>query len=143
MTLLMSPCPPIQLPPSVAVGTTGYGIRVYGKLTKAELHRLTRPGVEKATKFLHKKIRLRLNKPYPPSSRPGQPPRRRTGVGRLAVKWKVGRVGTPSGWIYLEKKGFYMEILDDKNYRHGQRPWLQSTWELNKLQLFKKMTGEK
>lgn len=63
---------------------------------------------------------------YPHPSRPGEPPRVRTGFGRKGVVWEydaakmAGRVGVTRNALYM----FYLEV---GTRRIRRRPWLMAT----------------
>jgi len=73
----------------------------------------------RAAKSLQDKLRFVVSRPYPPASKPGEPPRRRTGVGRDAIRVRVGKTIE----VYLDKSGKYMAYLESRM----NRPWFMRT----------------
>lgn len=65
---------------------------------------------------------------YDRSSRPGEPPRLRTGTGRGEIIWEYnGNDRKPAVRVGVTKKGIYMAYLDLGTRRIAPRPWLRAT----------------
>lgn len=123
-------------------------IKTYPIEVKAGVRNVTAAGLMRATVFLHMKCREAVNKPntgvrvpvkrqtpggnttsrtiYPNPSKPGEPPRKRTGWGQRHIVWEfdarqvVGRVGVSAAAIYM----LFLE-LGTRFIR--PRPWLVAT----------------
>ncbi|MCA1569751.1 MAG: hypothetical protein LC798_05400 [Chloroflexi bacterium] len=84
-----------------------------------DVERAARRGMEDAGRQIANDARQKLSKPYPPASRPGQPPHRRTGALAAAQEHKVTEEG---GDIVLKvdtRPGLkYAPIMASR------RPWL-------------------
>jgi hypothetical protein len=68
-------------------------------------------GLERAAAWVRKEIRKKINLRYPPASRPGQPPRRRTGnlyrnidfwLNRKTLEVRIGPTEDAEYGLYLE-----------------------------------------
>lgn len=90
-------------------------------------------------------LKQSVDVPYPPASTPGQPPRRRTGVGQRAIR----STGVERGMskqdiqnvVYFDSTGFYMEILDrGSNPRIAPRPFIYETYQLHEQALLSMLT---
>jgi hypothetical protein len=64
-------------------------------------------------------FRRRLNRAYPPASKPGEYPRKRTGKGRDAVSYDVEDEPKIELFVGLEPEGKHLEILREKFDRKG------------------------
>jgi hypothetical protein len=75
--------------------------------------------------------RRRTTTVYPHPSRPGEPPRKRTGFGQRSVKWEVDRDGV--GRVGVATNAAYLAYLEVGTVRVKPRPWLLATvkkhWE--------------
>lgn len=127
-------------------------IRVYDRKVKAALIDATADGIKRATVFLHGRTRQTVGVPntgvrvpvqrrtpggnrssrtiYPSPSKPGEPPRKRTGWGQRHIVWEfdpqaiAGRVGIAKAALYM----LYLEL----GTRHvARRPWLVATLKRN------------
>lgn len=82
-------------------------------------------GIEDATQFLHSKTQLAVGRQYPPASRPGESPARRTGFGQKNIVWTydpatmTGKIGIRAG-----SQAMYMIYLELGTSRIRPRPWL-------------------
>ncbi len=119
-----------------------------GKEFEQKLKAATAEGLMRAGQFYHTKCVMAVSKPntgksvpvkyktpggnkrtrtiYPNPSKPGEPPRLRTGFGRKNIvvnhdpKGKYTRVGVSANGIYM----FYLEV---GTRRIARRPWLMQT----------------
>lgn len=65
---------------------------------------------------------------YDNSSKPGQPPRLRTGFGKSQIKWEYnGNKADPAVRIGVTKKGLYLFFLEVGTRTIRPRPWLMAT----------------
>ena len=123
-------------------------IEWHGREFEQHLRKATAQGLHRATTYLHAECRRAVSKPntgqrvkvkkqtkggnkrsrtiYPNPSKPGEPPKLRTGFGARNVVMEfsraemVGRVGVTKNGIYM----FYLEVGTRKIKR---RPWLLAT----------------
>jgi transposase InsO family protein len=104
----------------------------------AALQNATAEGLSQAVDYYHSRLLLAVNKQnsagrsqgsgrrHANSSKPGEPPRRRTGKGQRNIvkeinsKAVVARVG-------ITKRGIHMLYLEQGTTRVAQRPWLVAT----------------
>lgn len=113
-----------------------------GKEFENYLRKASAAGIQRATVYLHTESRRAVSKAnsgvdvangeggtvrvYPNPSKPGEPPRLRTGWGRRHVVYEfdsqlmAGRVG-------VSKPGIYMFYLEVGTRRIQRRPWLLAT----------------
>jgi HK97 gp10 family phage protein len=66
---------------------------------------------------------------YPYASKPGEPPRKRTGMGQASIQMEVDR-GIPAGRVGVANAGKYMIYLNFGTRTIAARPWIEAT--LNK-----------
>jgi HK97 gp10 family phage protein len=66
---------------------------------------------------------------YPYSSKPGEPPRKRTGAGQQSIQMEVDS-GIPAGRVGVQNAGKYMIYLNFGTRTIAARPWIEAT--LNK-----------
>jgi len=65
---------------------------------------------------------------YDNSSKPGEPPRKRTGVGQSNIKWEYNDdKRDPAVRVGVTKKGLYMIFLELGTKTVLPRPWLLAT----------------
>lgn len=84
-----------------------------------DVERGTRNGLEQAGKQLASKAKADLSKPYPPASRRGEPPHRRTGALAAAQQHKVTTEGGDIVLVVGTRPGLrYAGIMA------ATRPWL-------------------
>lgn len=72
-------------------------------------------------------LRHIVSTPYPPASVPGEPPRKRSGVGRLAISLhkETSWGGLNTWYIYVKPQGWYMEGWDQGDFgMDRRRPWM-------------------
>lgn len=128
-------------------------LKWHGDKFLAKLQSATAKGLMRAGQFYHTKCRLVASKPntgvsvpvrrrtkggnkrtrtiYPNPSKPGEPPRLRTGFGRnnIVVNHNPGKPWTRVG---VTKNGIYMFYLEVGTRRIARRPWLLRTLMENK-----------
>lgn len=80
-------------------------------------------GMERAAVNVRRAMRRRINKPWPPASRPGQSPRRRTGNLWRSVTYKINRQ-TLEIWIGPGEQAPYGLYLEYGTKRMAPRPWM-------------------
>jgi hypothetical protein len=119
-----------------------------GRAFEQKLRESTATGLNRATTFLHAECRREVSKPnsgvrvpvkrkakggnkksrtiYPNPSKPGEPPKLRTGFGQRNV---VKEFDAPSmrGRVGVTKNGLYMFFLDIGTKNIERRPWLMAT----------------
>lgn len=100
----------------------------------------SRRNAEQATRILLRKLKSRVSYPYPPASKPGSSPHKRTGRGRQAISMIVSKSRDGStGTIYVKNSGFYMVLLENgfvgKFGTVLPRPWAAPVWAKNKAKL--------
>jgi hypothetical protein len=107
-----------------------FDLRIYDKQFLKSVEKVSRENVNKATDYFWRRCREQVNKKWPPASKPGQPPRKRTGRGRDSIEKRVGIIGTPTGYVGIPKKakGYYMQFLDEGTNLVAARPWLSATY---------------
>jgi hypothetical protein len=99
------------------------GLRWNGKAAVAKVRRVAAEYVFDAALLAQQELMDALDVPYPPASRPGEFPRRRTGNLRMSVEVfpksvrQVMRTGSVT--IRYGAKGFYGNILVEKLGRKG------------------------
>lgn len=76
-------------------------------------------GVAASAKPIETYIKLKVSKPYPPASRPGQPPHRRT--GRFQRNWRVRGIGKT---LQIRNHTFYAAFLEAGTSKMAARPTL-------------------
>lgn len=85
----------------------------------ADVRRGTRNGLERAGKQMAAKAKSDLSKPYPPASRRGEPPRKRTGALAAAQEHKVTEQSGDVVLVVGTRPGLrYAGIMA------ASRPWL-------------------
>lgn len=90
-----------------------------------EIDKATIRGMERACRFVCRKLRETISKPSPPASRPGEPPHRRSGKLSRAIRWSVSRVSrTGTIWLQGAKYGYW---LDSGTRSILPRPWILVT----------------
>ncbi len=99
-----------------------------------KLHKNIEEGHKMAAYRLWQELREVVNTPYPPSSTDGNPPHRRTGVGRDSIQVSRVREGAdvPDSYeVYVEDEGDYMVKLEfgfvTRNNVTVVRPWFWTT----------------
>jgi HK97 gp10 family phage protein len=68
---------------------------------------------------------------YPYASKPGEPPRKRSGVGQASIQHEVDR-GIPAGRVGVKNAGKYMIFLNFGTKTIAARPWIDATLQKNK-----------
>lgn len=63
---------------------------------------------------------------YPYPSLPGEPPRKRTGVGQQSIQMEVDS-GIPAGRVGVQNAGKYMIYLNFGTRQIAARPWIEAT----------------
>lgn len=123
-------------------------LKFYGKEFNRALKKATADGLQRATLFYHRKCRESLNTPntgrrvrvkrqtaggnkssrtiYPNPSKPGEPPRKRTGWGQRHVVQEFDR-NRVAGRVGVAKNAMYMLFLELGTPRVKRRPWLVAT----------------
>lgn len=91
---------------------------VMGEIRDGTARRLGRAAAHVATAVKHK-----ISVPYPPSSRPGQPPRRRSGALRASVLWLLDVTDRNRPVAYIQANTPYARRLEVEQ----DRPYLEST----------------
>jgi hypothetical protein len=96
------------------------------RLSEVYAHRITRWQQKKTAALLamasaiEQAQREVLNEPYPPASRPGSPPHRRS--GRLQAESGT-KINVQTGSIQLINAAPYASFLRDGTSRMARRPW--------------------
>jgi hypothetical protein len=78
---------------------------------------------------------------YPYPSKPGEPPRKRTGWGQNHIVWDVDRAAL-EGRVGISVNAMYMLFLELGTRRMRPRPWLVATYEKLKSQLNRLILAE-
>jgi len=139
----------------------GLNLKWRGDQFNRHLRRATASGLKRAGSFLHSKCREEVSSPntgtrkrrkrdtavgpkgssytvYGQPSRPGQPPRVRTGTGRSEIVREYnGNDRNPAVRVGVTRKGIYMFYLELGTRRIKARPWLLAT-----LMKFRRRIGE-
>lgn len=71
---------------------------------------------------------------YPFSSKPGEPPRKRTGMGQASIQSEFDR-GIPAGRVGMRPQAKYMIYLNFGTKRIAARPWIEVTLKRNEAVL--------
>jgi len=105
------------------------------------LKKATAAGIKRATIYLHTEAKRAVSKPnsgkdvkspsgsvriYPNPSKPGEPPRLRTGWGRRHIVFEFDE-SKAAGRVGVSKPGLYMFYLEVGTRRISRRPWLLAT----------------
>jgi len=73
---------------------------------------------------------------YDRPSKPGEPPRKRTGHGQSQIVWEFnGDNNAPAARVGVKENGLYMAYLELGTRRIAKRPWLQATLERHKAMI--------
>ena len=131
--------------------TVNLTVKWHGNEFNRKLWRATASGLKRAAVFHHTKCRQAVSRPntgtrmrrtrataggkkgsgytvYADPSRPGEPPKLRTGTGRGEIVWEYnGESKNPAVRIGVTKKGIYMMYLELGTRRIKPRPWLLET----------------
>lgn len=95
-------------------------------------------GIVRATEFLNAQILRELNvsnpRPYKTPSRPGEPPRKRTGFGQANVLREYDREQLRSR-TGVARNAMYMLFLELGTRHTDPRPWLWATVQKNMRQI--------
>ena len=119
-----------------------------GREFEQHLRRASAQGLQRATVFLHAECRRAVSKPnsgvrvpvkrkvkggnkrsrtiYPYPSKPGEPPKLRTGFGARNVVMEFSREAM-AGRVGVTTNGMYMFYLEVGTRRIARRPWLMVT----------------
>ncbi len=94
-----------------------------------QLWNATATGLKRAAILLHTKARLLVDIVNPPPrttpSKPGEPPRKRTGIGQSNIMWEANDSKLrPAVRIGVTVRGLYMAFLELGTARVKARPWL-------------------
>jgi len=93
-------------------------------------------GLKRGVQFYHSQLKLVVNKPnsgvrgksgktvYPDPSKPGEPPRKRTGFGQRGI---VREFDGLTARVGVTKNALYMAYLELGTSRIAKRPWVVST----------------
>ncbi len=122
------------------------------ELNKA-LERMTADGLVRGVQFYHTQLRLAVNVPnsgvrvkvkrqtaggnkrtrtvYSNPSKPGEPPRKRTGFGQSQIVREINKAKL-SGRVGVTKNGIYMAYLDLGTKHIARRPFFMPTLMKNK-----------
>lgn len=104
---------------------TWHGVEILPQLRARSLERIAR-----AVVFLWNTIQQTLNKSNPPpylhSSKPGEPPRKRSGFGAANVICELDEKDL-AGQVGLLKNAMYMVYLEFGTRRLAPRPWFLAT----------------
>lgn len=104
------------------------------------LEKATADGLAVATEHYRDQLKIAVNKPntgtpgrgrtiYNNSSKPGEPPRKRTGRGQRGIVREINRKKIAAR-VGVTRNAIYMFYLEMGTSRVARRPWLMST--LNK-----------
>lgn len=126
----------------------GLRLKWKGRQFEAMLRNATATGIERASVFLHTECRREVSKPnsgvrvpvkrqtpggnkksrtiYPNPSKPGEPPRLRTGFGQRNIVREFDRESMRAR-VGVTRNGLYMFFLDIGTRRVERRPWLGAT----------------
>ena len=133
-------------------------IRWRGRQIKKNWQRGLEQGLRAAALFFHTQCRLAVSRPntgkrvtvkrkrkggnkrsrtvYPNPSKPGQPPRLRTGFGRRNITWERLGAGFRTRYrVGVRTNAQYMAFLELGTRRVRARPWLKTTLERTERQL--------
>lgn len=134
-------------------------IRTHERKFHALIDQATAEGLQRAGIFYHTACKQKVNKSnagvrktrtrntkagkkgsqytiYPNSSKPGEPPRARTGFGRQNIVYEFnGDVKNPAVRVGVQRNGRYMFSLELGTKRVAARPWLLRTLIENKEQI--------
>lgn len=113
-----------------------------------QLRSATTVGLQRATVFYHQHCRMAVSKPnsgqrvkvrrktkggnkrsrtiYPNPSKPGEPPRLRTGFGQRHILVEFDK-SVPAGRVGIAQNAIYMFYLEVGTRRIRRRPWLLAT----------------
>lgn len=113
-------------------GTTNIRTNALNELEQAFIVPV-KGNLAKAVTHLWRALRAEVNTPWPPASRPGFPPHKRTGIGQRAISRGVFRKIGPGAiqqMIFLKANGHYMADLEVGIYTRNllPRPWLEPVW---------------
>ena len=107
-------------------------INWYGDECAAKVEAAGWEGLAQAVTFFWRKCVEALNvsnpRPHKTPSRPGEPPRKRTGFGQKNVKYELDKKGM-RGRVGVGANAKYMAFLDRGTKRCLPRPWLLATLE--------------
>jgi hypothetical protein len=128
-------------------------IKINDKEFEKALKSATAEGIARATQQLHTLCKLAVGKPntgvsvpvkrrtpggnkrtrtiYPNPSKPGEPPRVRTGFGRANIVREIN-IPAMAGRVGVRKNALYMIYLDLGTRTISRRPWLVATLLKNK-----------
>lgn len=105
-----------------------------------------------AMTYFRDRVKAKVNRPYPPVSRPGEPPRRRTGNYRRSIvavvgksqtgKSMVGRVGSDSPYARRLEFGFVGRDSLGRFYNQKPRPHMRSTMEEEAREVARRIAGK-
>jgi hypothetical protein len=110
---------------------TWHGEQILSGIETISWERLLR-----AAQFLHQQLQETVGIPYPPASRPGEPPRRRTGKGQRSIVL-VPDKATGTIWVGTTRGAQYMMSLDTT------RPWIEITIRKNRAPMQAILRGER
>lgn len=83
---------------------------------------IARPALEIAGRTLVRAIQVKINKSYPPASKPGNPPARRTGRLHSSIGFVVNGLS-----VIVSAKVPYAAFLEDGTGRMAARPFMAKT----------------
>ena len=127
-------------------------VRWHGDKFLADLSEATNVGLQRAGAFYHTEARREVSRPnsgvrrrrsrntrrgnkgssytvYPHPSKPGEPPKVRTGFGRqnVVMNWSGWKTKEPWVRVGVTKNGMYMYHLEIGTRHVKKRPWLVAT----------------
>lgn len=112
--------------------------------------------IQRAVDFVKKEVVRAIDKPYPPASSPGEPPRKRTGAYQESIvgvvhpsrtgKSIVGRVGSDDSHpasVYSRRLEFGFVGTDSlgRNYNQAPRPHLRAVMAEHDVKVGKMIAG--
>lgn len=107
----------------------------------------TEDNFDRAATFYANSLKIEVSVQYPPASRPGDSPARRTGRGQNSIYVERPRRLTRADLISavgFRPEGFYMPLLDAGGIPFvAPRPFVQKTFEKNAATLLAIMAGER
>lgn len=106
--------------------------------------------LRRAAEFLVGQIRKALNQPYPPASRPGQPPHKRTGILASSIAYEIHRagdritatVGSHVAYARRLELGFVGTDAAGRNYNQAPRPFIRPTTKANAAAILAILRGK-
>ena len=137
----------------------GMKLEIRDKELTRRLKKATAVGLKRAAVFYHARVRELVNRPntgtrrkrkratsaggkgsgyttYDNSSKPGEPPRKRTGHGQSQIVWEFnGDTNAPAARVGVKENGLYMAYLELGTRRIAKRPWLLRALEQHKAML--------